>query len=251
MSAKPKVAFFDLACCEGCQLQIANLGEELLDVLGHIDVVEFREVMSEKWDGEYDLAIVEGSVTNEEAEKRALAIRSRSKLVMAYGSCAVTGGINGMKNRRTMSEGLNDVYGDKAADYNTQPTRPLSAVIRVDYSVPGCPVYPPEFMNVLKAALAGVEYALPDHAVCVECRFNENECLYERGITCLGPVTRAGCGSWCINHGNKCYGCRGMVSSPNINGARDVMTKFNLKPEAILRSFDMYNGAGESHGQKS
>ena len=47
---KPRTAFFDFACCEGCQLQVANLGETLLDVLDFLDVVEFREVMSEKWD---------------------------------------------------------------------------------------------------------------------------------------------------------------------------------------------------------
>lgn len=245
MSTKPKVAFFDLACCEGCQLQVANLGEELIDLLGYIELVEFREVMSEKWSGEYDLAIVEGSVTNTEAVNRAKEIRKRSKLVMAYGSCAVTGGINGMKNRRPMEDGLRDVYGDKAADYETVPTMPLKDVIHVDYSVPGCPIYPPEFLNVLKAALGGMDYTLPDHAVCVECRFNENECLYERGITCMGPVTRAGCNSWCLNNGNKCYGCRGLVSNPNVKGAGDIMTKYSLKPELILRSFDMYNGAEE------
>ena len=55
--AKPKVAFFDFACCEGCQLQIANIGELLLDVLGLIDVVEFREVMSEKGPDKIDVAI--------------------------------------------------------------------------------------------------------------------------------------------------------------------------------------------------
>lgn len=241
----PKVAFFDLACCEGCQLQVANLGEELIDVLGYIEVVEFREVMSEKWDGIYDLAIIEGSVTTKEAEERVLEIRKRSKMVMAYGSCAVIGGINSMKNRRPVAESMREVYGDKADDYESLPTRSIGDVIYVDYSVPGCPIYPPEFMKVLKSALAGIEYTLPQHAVCVECRFNENECLYERGINCMGPVTRAGCGSWCLNNGNKCYGCRGLLSKPNVEGAKDVMKKFNLKPELILRSFDMYNGSEE------
>jgi len=58
----PKVAFFDFACCEGCQLQVANMGEAALDVLGVIDVVEWREVMSEKWNKKFDIAIVEGSI---------------------------------------------------------------------------------------------------------------------------------------------------------------------------------------------
>jgi sulfhydrogenase subunit delta len=61
---KPKVGIFDFACCEGCQLQIANMGEDLLDVLGSLDVLEWREVMSEKWGRNFDIAIIEGSITN-------------------------------------------------------------------------------------------------------------------------------------------------------------------------------------------
>lgn len=202
--------------------------------------------MSEKkWNGIYDIAIIEGSITTKEAEERAIDIRKRSKAVIAYGACAVIGGINGMKNRRPLPDSMREVYGDKADDYETLPTRAVGDVIHVDYSVPGCPIYPPEFMKILKAALAGMDYKLPGHAVCVECRFNENECLYERGINCMGPFTRAGCGSWCLNNGNKCYGCRGLLDKPNIEGAKDVMKKYNLKPELILRSFDMYNCALE------
>jgi coenzyme F420-reducing hydrogenase gamma subunit len=60
--AKPKIAFFDFAGCEGDQLQVANLEEKLLDVLDHVEVVNFREVMTERSD-EYDIAFVEGSIT--------------------------------------------------------------------------------------------------------------------------------------------------------------------------------------------
>lgn len=243
MKQTPKVAFFDLACCEGCQLQVANLGEELLDLLGHIEVVEFREIMSEKWDGEYDLAIIEGSVTNEEAEEKVREIRRRSKMLMSYGACAVNGGINGIKNKTPMEENGRIVYGDRFKDYPSMPTRAVGDIVEVDYIVPGCPIYPPEFLKVLKSALAGLEYIIPDHAVCVECRFNENECMYEKGINCMGPITRAGCNSWCLNNGNRCYGCRGLLSNPNIHGARDVMKKYDLDPDALLKSIDMYNAA--------
>ena len=72
---KPKTAFFDFACCEGCQLQVANLGESLLDVLDFLDVVEFREVMSEKWNQDLDIAVIEGSITNNHAVERIKEIR--------------------------------------------------------------------------------------------------------------------------------------------------------------------------------
>ena len=66
---KPRVAIFDFACCEGCQLQIVNLEEEILDLIGAVDVVEWREAMSEQ-SQDYDIAIVEGSITRGEDEER-------------------------------------------------------------------------------------------------------------------------------------------------------------------------------------
>ena len=60
--SEPRVAIFDFACCEGCQLQIVNMEEELLDLISVVNPVEWREAMSDHSDG-YDLAIVEGSIT--------------------------------------------------------------------------------------------------------------------------------------------------------------------------------------------
>jgi len=44
--SKPRVAFFDFASCEGCQLEVINFETEFLDILGHIDIVQFREAMT-------------------------------------------------------------------------------------------------------------------------------------------------------------------------------------------------------------
>ncbi|MDI3531598.1 MAG: sulfhydrogenase subunit delta [Candidatus Atribacteria bacterium] len=237
----PKVAFFDFTCCEGCQLQVANFGESLLSILEIIDLVEFREIMSEKWDGVYDIAIVEGSITTPHDVERITKIRQRSKTLIAYGSCATIGGINGIKNNFSLEEIKEYVYGDSAQFFETLPTRPLHEVVEVDYFVHGCPVYPPEFVEVLKCALSGLPYHVPDVAVCVECKFNENVCFYEKGITCLGPITRAGCNSWCINNGNICYGCRGMVSNPNEKGFQEVLKQYNIDLNFIVKRMDMYN----------
>lgn len=237
---KPKVAFFDFTCCEGCQLQIANLGEALLDILNLIDIVEFREVMSEKSDT-FDIAIIEGSITTPHDVERIKKIRSIAKVVIAYGSCATIGGINGMKNSFDLDEIKEYVYGDDAKYFKTIKTRPVHQVVKVDYYVLNCPVYLPEFVSVLKAALAGLPYKAPDYAVCVECKLNENECMYDKGIGCLGPITRAGCNSWCINYGNICYGCRGMVSNPAKQGQMDVLEKNKIPIQRIINKMDMYN----------
>lgn len=242
---KPKVAFFDFACCEGCQLQVANMGEAVLDVLNAIDVVEWREVMSEKWNKKFDIAIVEGSITDLHAVRRIKKIRGSSKILIAYGACATIGGVNGMKNNFVLDEIRQYVYGSDARFFPTELTKAVHQVVKVDYFVNGCPVYIPEFVNVLKAVLQGIPYYVPDYPVCVECKLNENVCMYEKNVTCLGPVTKAGCNSWCINNGNICYGCRGMVTNPNEKGAQDVIAKYKIPVELILKKMNMYNKCRE------
>lgn len=246
---RPRVAFFDLSCCEGCQLQIANLGEALIDILELVELVEFREVMSEIWAGRYDIAFVEGSVVNEETAERLKRIRERSARLVAYGSCATIGGVNGMKNRRPLAETQAEVYGDKSGWFPATRTWALHQVVKVDYFVHGCPIHPDEFLKVLKSALAGLPYHVPDYAVCVECKFNENVCMYDKGVTCLGPVTRAGCNAWCVNNGNVCYGCRGLVSNPNRAGAEEVLLTYGLDGSLIANKMMMYNAALEQDNE--
>lgn len=242
---KPKVAFFDFASCEGCQLQVANIGELLLEVLGAIEVVEFREVMSEKGPDKIDVAIVEGSITDHHAIERIKKIRERASILMAYGSCAAIGGINGIKNNFKLDNIRQEVYGRDYKEFDTVETKAVPQVVKVDYFVNGCPVYVPEFLKVIKAVLAGLPYQVPDYSVCVECKLNENVCMYQKGVACLGPVTKAGCNSWCVNNGNICYGCRGLVSNPNENGAKDVIAQYNIPMGMVINKMNMYNKCGE------
>lgn len=240
--SKLRVAFFDFACCEGCQLQLANTGEDLLNILGRIDVVTFREIMSEKSD-EYDIAVVEGSITTDHAESRIKEIRQKAEILIAYGSCATIGGVNGMKNEFELDEVKSYVYAEYASCYDSQPTKAIDQVVAVDYYVHGCPVYIPEFVKVLKSALLQIPYNVPNTAVCTECKLNENVCMYEKGVTCLGPVTRSGCNSWCINNGNICYGCRGRVSNPALNAQKQVLDKYGVSISNIYKKMTMYTKA--------
>lgn len=242
---KPKVGIFDFACCEGCQLQLANMGEDLLAVLGSIDVMEWREVMSEKWVKNLDIAIIEGSITDPHAVERLEKIRKKAKILISYGSCATIGGVNCMKNNFSLDDIRKYVYGASYQFFPTELTKAVHQVVKVDYFVHGCPVYIPEFVVVLKAVLQGIPYYVPDYPVCVECKLNENVCMYDRKVTCLGPVTKAGCNSWCINNGNICYGCRGMVSNPNEKGAQDVLAKYKIPMDFILNKMNMYNKCRE------
>jgi sulfhydrogenase subunit delta len=237
---KPRVAFFDFTDCEGCQLQFANMGETLLDLVGLVDIVNFREIMTEKSD-EYDVAFVEGTISTDNDVIRIKKIREKAKVLVAFGACATIGGVNGIKNRTSLEVAKQRVYGDKAATINTIKAMPLHEVVKVDYFIHGCVPYVPEIVTVLKCILMGKPYVMPDYPVCVECKMNENVCRYEKDQECMGPVTRAGCNSWCINNGNRCYGCRGLVDNPAADAQKDILAKYGLKVEDILQQFTLYN----------
>ncbi len=241
---KPRVAVFDFASCEGCELQIVNLEEMLLGLLEHVDVVSFREAMKEHSD-EYDIAIVEGGITRECDEARLKQIRENAKIVIALGACACTGGIMSLKNFQDLEDVKKCVYGDKADYFETYPTRGIDAVVPVDYYVPGCPINRDELVSVLTALLMGKEPTIPDYPVCVECKKKGNVCLYEKGEICLGVVARAGCGAPCPSYNSKCEACRGLVPDPNTNAAKDVLQDAGLTVEDVLKEFRLFCGYSE------
>ncbi|MCG2775335.1 MAG: NADH:ubiquinone oxidoreductase [Desulfobacterales bacterium] len=241
---KPRVAFFDFASCEGCQLQVINLEEDLLKVVAAVDIVSFREATKEHSD-DYDIAFVEGSITRGSDEDRLNQIRTNAKVLVALGSCAVLGGINCIKNFHAPEYYRKFVYGDKAMLYETDPARPLKAVVPVDFEIPGCPINRKEFTTVVKALLLGKKPEIPNYPVCVECKMAENLCVFEKGMTCMGPVTRAGCGSCCVIEGSFCWGCRGLVDNPNVDSQREILAKYGLSVQDVLGNFRLYTGFSE------
>jgi coenzyme F420-reducing hydrogenase gamma subunit len=239
---KPKVAFFDFACCEGCQLQIANLEEDIIGLVNLVDVVEFREVLTGKAP-RYDIAFIEGSITRPEDEQRVKDIRARSTLLVAFGACAATGGVNKLKNLRgSMDSVKKEVYGKNwdMAHLETYPTKAVHEVVKVDFKVHGCPMTRSEFLKIVKALVFGIKPEIPDYPVCVECKMNGNECMFDKGKTCIGPITRAGCGAICPANNSSCEGCRGTVPDPNKNAMHEVLDKYGLSLDTIKRHFTIF-----------
>ena len=231
---KPKVAFFDFTGCEGCQLDALNIEpEELLHLLEAVEIVNFREVKTIRSD-DYDIAFIEGSISRESEMSRLRKIREQAKILIALGSCACIGGINCLKNHLPMDEALKIVYGDDAKYYDTIPARPANAVVPVDYYVRGCPTQPAELLKVIKALLLGKHPDIPNHPVCVECKMAGNICVFERGMTCMGPVTRAGCNAICVTAGRHCWGCRGLIDEPNTDSEKDILKKYGLTAKQII-----------------
>jgi sulfhydrogenase subunit delta len=221
---KPTVAFFDFASCEGCQIEFTNYGDEAtLELLKHVDIVEFREAMTETTTGRIDIALVEGSYTREADRERLQDIRRRARVVIAYGACAATGGINALKNHQ--DDFHESVYGEHARDAHilSGPALPISSVIKVDYEARGCPADKNELLQIISALLHNTDPLIPTYAVCVECKRRETVCRYAEGDHCMGQVARAGCGAPCPADGIPCEACRGFVDYPNLRSLEKVL----------------------------
>ena len=236
---KPKIAFFDFASCEGDQLTVINLEEALLDVLQHVEVVSFREAMKEHSDN-YDIAFIEGSCTRPQDEERLKKIRANAKVVVAIGACATIGGVNCIKNTRPLEEVRKEVYGENWKLYDTYAARGIDKVIKVDYKVHGCPMTKSEFVKVVKALILGLKPDIPNYPVCVDCKQAGNICVFEKGDTCVGPITRAGCLACCVTEGAVCWGCRGLVDDPNMDAHKEVLQKYGLSVEELKNKFRLY-----------
>ncbi|MGD2248740.1 MAG: NADH:ubiquinone oxidoreductase [Candidatus Methanofastidiosia archaeon] len=245
---KLKAAFFDFAGCEGDQLQVANLEEDLLGLLDIVEVVSFREIMKEHTD-EYDIAFIEGSCTRFEDEDRLRYIRQNAELVVGLGSCATIGGINCLVNHMDEQEIDKAVYEAHSVDKShtiSYKARPIDAVIPVDVYIHGCPIDRNEFLHVVKSLVLGKKPEIFNYPVCVECKKNENICAFERGEFCVGPVTRAGCNSCCVNEGTICWGCRGLVDNPNEDAHKEVLEKYGLDVDDVINKFLLYFGWQEA-----
>ncbi len=236
---KPKIAFFDFTCCEGCQLTVVDSLQTHPELLQVVDIVEFREAMSEKSDA-YDVAFIEGSCTRESDEARLQDIRERAGFVIALGACAHLGGINAIRNRQDLDQVREYVYGEQKDWFETYEPRAIDKVIPVDGVIPGCPIDREEFIRIVKGLLQGRILRPPDYPVCMECKLNETICLYERGKVCLGPVIRAGCNAVCTTYGTGCEGCRGLIPSANVPAIREVMSEHGMAEVEINAKLSLY-----------
>lgn len=238
--AKPKVGIFDFTGCEGCELNHLNFEDQLLDILEHVEIVEWREAMDGRAD-ELDIAFVEGSLSTPDCIRRIHEVRRKAKVLVAVGACACQGGINAMKNIHPIEWVREEVYGQDKYLFPTLPALPLDAVVKVDHKIRGCPMTQREFLKVFTSLVMGKAPIVPGHAVCVECKLNENECVVAKGMTCLGPVTRSGCDSHCTNVGQACTGCRGFVDDPNLEGMEAILVDHGLAAAEARKRLQLFN----------
>jgi len=207
---KLKTAIIGLTGCFGCQVQFLNLEDELLDLLEVLDIVHFPLAKEENSDGPFDLALIEGSVSTSEQVKEVKEMREKSKKVVALGTCACFGNLQGISNFQSKEEVRRTVYGDAKLNYEAIDVAPIDRYIQVDHYVPGCPYDKGILIETLKYIALGKRPLRVDYCVCAECKLRENGCLLiEKGQPCMGPITRGGCGALCPSYNYTCEGCQG------------------------------------------
>ena len=207
--AKPTIAVWKLASCDGCQLTLLNCESELLAIAASVDIANFPEASREVLPGPYDISLVEGSVATPQDERRVKRVRQASRFLVTIGACATAGGVQALRN--AAEDDLRPlVYPSPGYLDTLRTSTPIAAHVRVDYELRGCPVDKDQLLEVIAAVTTGRRPAVRQHSVCLDCKRAGRACvLVARGVDCRGPYTQAGCGALCPAAGRGCYGCFG------------------------------------------
>lgn len=250
---RPRLAVVKFASCDGCQLSILNLEEDLLAIGQALDLAYFPEASSDMKPGPYDITLVEGSITTAEDAHRILAVRQETKALITIGACATAGGIQALRNWADVESFKQTVYPSPEYIQSLSTSTPISEHVHVDFELWGCPIDKHQLLRVITDLVIGVQPRLPGDSVCLECKRRGNVCvLVAKGIPCLGPVTRTGCGAICPGMGRDCYGCfgpcEGERKGPGLPPNTDSLaTRFHqelqLIPVEVVRRFRGINGS--------
>jgi coenzyme F420-reducing hydrogenase gamma subunit len=240
--SKPRLGVFKFASCDGCQLSLLDCEDELLAVAGAVEVAYFLEATRRPLEGEFDLTLVEGSISSPEQIEQILDVRRRSRFLVTIGACATAGGIQALRNWGKVDEFLRIVYARPDYIQTLATSTPIAEHVPVDFELRGCPINKKQLVEVIAAFLAGRRPRVPNHAVCVECKRSGTVCvMVARGTPCLGPVTHAGCGAICPSYDRGCYGCYGPSKGANVVSLGVQIGRLGMQPEEVDRLLHTFN----------
>ena len=253
MKRKPKLAVWKFASCDGCQLSLLDCEDELLTVAQEIVIAYFPEGFRQVIKGPYDISLIEGSITTSHDAERIHKIRKNSRIVVAIGACATSGGIQALRNFGDVEEFKGLIYANPEYIDALNKSTPISDHIRVDYELRGCPINKSQLLETISALLNGRRPFIPSYSVCMECKRKGNICVaVAHGIPCLGPVTQAGCGAICPTYNRGCYACFGPKETPNTESLSQWWhDRFGVKSMEIVRAFRGFNAYAEPFRRES
>ncbi len=250
--ARPKLAVWKFASCDGCQLKLLDMEDELLTLAGRVEIAHFPEASSRIIEGPYDLSLVEGSISTPEQAARIRDVRAQSRVLVTIGACATAGGIQALRNFADAAAFRAAVYPRPEEISSLAASTPIGEHVAVDLELGGCPVSTAQLREALTATLAGRRPRIPAETQCAECKRAGTACVtVARGVPCLGPVTRAGCGNLCPAIGRGCFGCFGPVAEANTRALADRFAALGLDGPAIRDLFRSFNAAAPAFAEES
>lgn len=249
---RPKLAVWKFSSCDGCQLSLLDLEDDLMAVAGAVEIAYFLEATRATAKGPYDISLVEGSITTAHDATRIQKVRKQSRFLVAIGACANTGGIQALKNFADHEDFIRRVYARPDYISTLATSTGIADHVPVDFELRGCPVNKHQLVEVLSAALAGRKPAIPRHAECIECKRRGTVCVtVARGEPCLGPVVQAGCGGLCPAVGRGCYGCFGPMETPNTAALAARFAALGRSRAAIRDGFRLFNANAEAFREEA
>ena len=178
---RPSLAVWKLASCDGCQLSLLDMEDELLALTDAVNISYFLELTSAAVDGPYDISLVEGSVTTAHDIERLKSVRESSRFLVAIGACATAGGIQGLRNFAAVGDYVATVYANPSYIETLATSTPVSAHVPVDFELRGCPIDRYQLLELLTAHLAGRAPRIPSYTVCQDCKAAGNVCVMVAG----------------------------------------------------------------------
>lgn len=250
--ARPKLAVWKFASCDGCQLTLLDCEDELLEIADAIDIAHFLEATSSIEAGPYDISLVEGSITTAHDAERIRGIRETSKVLITIGACATAGGIQALRNFADVEAFTNAVYAHPEFIATLNTSSAISDHVPVDFELRGCPVSKHQLLELITATLAGRKPRVPHVSQCTECKIAGTVCvMVTKGAPCLGPVTQAGCGNLCPSHGRGCYGCFGPQENPNPPALSAQLASLGMTPKELRDFYRSFNAGAPDFARES
>jgi NAD-reducing hydrogenase small subunit len=172
--AKPKLATCSLAGCFGCHMSFLDIDDRLVELIELVDLDKSTQDDKKEFDCMVDNGLVEGACANEHDVHVLKDFRKHCRVLVAVGACAISGGVPALRNLVSLRECLEEAYlnGPTVEDGGMIPNDedlpllldrvyPVHEVVKIDYSLPGCPPSADAIWAALKALLTGAEPALP------------------------------------------------------------------------------------------
>ncbi len=253
-----------LSVCGGCHVAIVDLHEKILEVLKAVEIVRSPLLMDEKEFPKADIGLISGAIRTEHDIEMAKKMRESCNTVIAFGTCAVFGGIPGAAMAHSPDEMIEAVYRkspttekgavpSKRVPTMSHTVRPLDEVIDVDLYLAGCPPHAAFIFDALLALTKGRPPKAKQETICAKCTRSmekrdtaelkgtldgiaeQGVCFLSQGYLCMGSVTLDRCLAPCPTSGVPCTGCAGPTRAILTEPNRDIRSEIAARMSRLTK----------------